>query len=182
MALKTFILENSSTKRKRQTDVQNAVREYLKEPKAKVVYGEHGKAAVENTEKKVYISICCAHDVMLVVLYDKPIGIDGEYIPDILDEERKIDTSSLSERFLSDEEAEFLRECASDEEKMNFVRIWVRKEAYTKATGKTLADFPNFSVLDNGRFVPKLGGTSIKLFSIKFPDCENYLFSIAGIE
>ena len=30
MALKVFVLENSTTKKKRQTDIQNAVREYLK--------------------------------------------------------------------------------------------------------------------------------------------------------
>ena len=53
MALKTFILENSNTKKKRQTDVQNAVREYLKNPKVKVVYDEKGRPSIENAEKNM---------------------------------------------------------------------------------------------------------------------------------
>lgn len=182
MALKTFVLENSSTKKKRQSDIQNAVREYLKDPKAKVVYDEKGKATVESSEKKVHISITCTHQVMLVVLYDKAIGIDGEYLPRLLSSDSKIDFSMLAERFFSDEEAEFLRDFSGEEEAMNFARVWVRKEAYIKASGKSLAEFPNFSVVDNNRFLPKVNGISIKLFAIKFPECENYLFAIAGIE
>lgn len=182
MALKTFVLENSSTKKKRQTDIQNAVREYLKDPKAKVIYGEKGKITVESSVKKVHISLTCANNVMLVVLYEKAIGIDGEYLPRLLSADSKIDCSMLAERFFSDEEAEFLRDFTGEEEAMNFARIWVRKEAYVKAAGKSLAEFPNFSVVDNNRFLPKVNGVSIKLFSIKFPECEDYLFAIAGIE
>ncbi len=182
MALKTFVLENSSTKRKRQGDIQNAVREYLKDPKAKVLYDEKGKPTVESAVKKVYISVACSNEVMLVVLYDKAIGIDGEYLPRLTAPDCKIDFSMLAERFFSDEEAEFLRDFTGEEEAINFARIWVRKEAYIKASGKALSEFPNFSVVDNNRFVPKIGGVSIKLFSIKFPECENYLFAIAGIE
>lgn len=182
MALKTFILENSSTKRKRQTDIQNAVREYLGAPKAKVVYDEKGRPTVENTDKKVHISITCAENVMLVVLYDKAIGIDGEYLPKLINPESKIDFTMLAERFFSEEEAEFLRDSSNEEEAENFVKIWVRKEAYVKAAGKTLAEFPNFSVVDNNRFVKKVNNVSIKLFAIKFPECENYLFAIAGID
>ena len=182
MALKTFVLENSSVKKKRQSDIQNAVREYLKDPKAKIVYGEKGKVTVETTEKKVHISITRANNVMLVVLYEKAIGIDGEYLPRLLSTENKIDFSMLSERFFSEEESEFLRDFTGADEAINFARVWVRKEAYVKAAGKTLADFPNFSVVDNNRFLPKVNGVSIKLFSIKFPECEDYLFAIAGIE
>jgi phosphopantetheinyl transferase len=58
----------------------------------------------------------------------------------------------------------------------------VRKEAYIKAAGKTLAEFPNFSVVDGNRFVKKVHGVSIKAFAIKFEDCENYVFAIAGID
>ncbi len=182
MALKTFVLENSTTKRKRQSDVQNAVREYLGAPKAKVVYDEKGRPSVENTEKKVYISITCAGSVMLVVLFDKAIGIDGEYLPKLTSPESKIDFTMLAERFFSDEEAEFLRDSSREAEAETFVRIWVRKEAYVKAAGKTIAEFPNFSVVDGNRFIPKINGITVKFFSIKFPECEDYLFAIAGID
>ncbi len=182
MALKTFILENSSTKKQRQSDIQKKVREYLNEPKIKVVYDEKGRPSVENSEKKVHISITRAGNVMLLVIYEKAIGIDGEYLPRILGPENKIDYMQLAERFYSDDEVEFLRESSRETETENFVKIWVRKEAYVKAAGKTVADFPNFSVVDGSRFLPKVSGVSIKMFSIKFPECENYMFAIAGLD
>ena len=181
MALKTFILENSTTKKKRQADVQNAVREYLKNPKAKVVYDEKGRPSVENAEN-VHISITCAEKIMLLVIYEKAIGIDGEYLPNITADGSKIDHMILAERFFSYDEVEYLRDSAREAERENFVKIWVRKEAYVKAAGKTLAEFPNFSVVDGNRFVKKVHGVSIKAFAIKFEDCENYVFAIAGID
>lgn len=182
MALKTFILENSSTKKQRHADIQKAVRDYLANPKAKVVYDDNGKATVENTEKKVYISVTRANAVMLLVIFDKPIGIDGEHLPTIANPDNKIDYTTLAERFFSDDEVEYLRDAARENEVETFVRIWVRKEAYVKAAGKTLAEFPNFSVVDGTRFVKKCHGITIKTFAIKFPECEDYIFAIAGID
>lgn len=180
MALKTFILENSSTKRQRQSDIQKAVREYLKNPKAKVEYDEKGRPSVVNHEKKINISVTCCGKVMLLVLFEKAIGIDGEYLPSILNAENKIDHTTIAERFFSDEEIEFLRDSSRETELESFVKIWVRKEAYVKAAGKTVAEFPNFSVVDGNRFVKKIHSISIKTFAIKFEDCENYSFAIAG--
>ena len=183
MALKVFVLENSNTKRKRQTDINNAVREYLNNPKAKVVYDEEtGKATVEGAEKKIYISITCANTVMLVALYEKAIGIDGEYIPRVLDENNKVDYVMLADRFFSPEESEFMHETTRETEAETFLRIWVRKEAYVKAAGKTVAEFPKFSVVDGDRFLPKVNNITIKKFAIKFPDCDDYLFAIAGLD
>lgn len=183
MAIKTFILENSSTKKQRRADIQNSVREYLKEPKAKVVYDENGdKPTVENTEKKHYISITRAGEVMLVVLCDRPVGIDGEYLPRILSPENKIDYLSLAERFFTDDEAEFIRDAAGGTEAETFVKLWTRKEAYIKCVGKTISEFPNFSVVDGSKLISKLGNVPLRKFSIKFPGCEDYMFMIAGLE
>lgn len=182
MALKTFILENSTTKKKRQSDIQNAVREYLGNPKVKVVYDEKGRPSLENAEKKLHISITEANKVMLVVLYEKPIGIDGEYLPRITSPDNKVDYMLLAEKFFSDEENEYLRDSAHGMEAETFVRLWCRKEAYVKASGKTLTEFPNFSVVDGSRMLPKVNGISLKKFAIKFPECEDYHFVIAGIE
>ena len=180
MALKTFILENSNTKKQRQTDIQNSVRSYLNNPKAKVVYDEKGRPTVENVEKKVNISITCCGKVMLLVIFEKAIGIDGEYLPSLLNSETKIDYMQQAERFFSYDEVEYLRDSAREVEGENFVNIWVRKEAYVKAAGKTVAEFPNFSVVDGSRFVKKIHNISIKRFAIKFPECEDYIFAIAG--
>lgn len=183
MAIKTFILENSSTKKKRQADIQNAVREYLKEPKAKVVYDENGeKPSVENTEKKHYLSITRSGAVMLAVLCDRPVGIDGEYLPRILSPENKVDYIALAERFFTDEETEFIRDSERGAEAETFVKLWTRKEAYVKCIGKTIAEFPNFSTVEGSKLLAKIGGVPLRKFSIKFPDCENYLFTIAGLE
>jgi len=180
MALKTFILENSSTKKQRQSDIQKSVREFLNNPKAKVVYDEKGRPSVENVEKKVNISITCCGKVMLLVIFEKAIGIDGEHLPSVIDPEKKIDYIQLAERFFSYDEVEYLRDSAREAEGENFVNIWVRKEAYIKAAGKTVAEFPNFSVVDGSRFVKKIHNISIKRFAIKFPECEDYIFAIAG--
>lgn len=183
MALKVFVLENSTTKKKRQSDIQNSVREYLNNPKAKIVYDEeNGRISVENTDKKYYISIAMANTVMLVALYDKPVGIDGEYLPRATAKDNKVDYTLLAERFFSEEEAEFMHDTTRETEAENFIRIWVRKEAYVKAAGKTIAEFPNFSVVDGMRFLPKVNGISLKKFAIKFPDSEDYFFVIAGVE
>ena len=182
MALKTFVLENSDTKRQRHEDIERAVREYLKNPEIKINYDENGKATVENSEKKVYISVTCANAVMLVVLYEKPIGIDGEYLPPLLSNESKVDYTMLAEKFFSDEESEFMHDSTRETEAENFIKIWTRKEAYVKAAGKTIAEFPNFSVVEGIRLLPKVNGISLKKFSIKFPDCEDYLFVIAGVD
>lgn len=182
MAIKTFILENSSTKKQRQADIQNAVREFLKDKKVKITYDENGIPSVENTEKKLYLSITRAEKVMLAVLCDKPVGIDGEYLPRMTSPDNKVDYMMLAERFFSVEESEFVRESDSGKEAENFLRVWIRKEAYVKCVGKTIAEFPNFSVIDNSRFVPKLKGVSLKLFKINFPECDDYMFVIAGVE
>ncbi|MBE6682747.1 MAG: 4-phosphopantetheinyl transferase family protein [Ruminococcaceae bacterium] len=180
MALKTYILENSSTKKQRQSDIQKKLREYLDNPKAKVVYDDNGKATVENVEKKVHISITCCGKVMLLVIFEKAIGIDGEYLPRIKDPANKVDYMLLAERFFSCDEVEYIREGSDDMIAENFARVWVRKEAYIKAAGKTLAEFPNFSVVDGSRFVKKIHSIAIKTFAIKFPECEDYIFAIAG--
>lgn len=180
MSLKTFILENSSTKKQRQSDIQKKLREYLDNPKAKVVYDEKGRPTVENVEKKVHISVTTCGAVMLLVIFEKAIGIDGEYLPRLTAPENKVDYMLLAERFFSYDEVEYLRDCAREAEAETFANIWVRKEAYVKAAGKTVAEFPNFSVVDGSRFVKKIHNISIKKFQIKFPDCESYTFAIAG--
>ena len=160
--------------------VQHAVKDYLGDPKAKVVYDEKGKPTVEGTEEKWHISVTTTGAVMLVALADCPIGIDGEYLPRFDAPDNKIDYSALAERFFSEEEADYVRDAADSTER--FVRVWTRKEAYVKCAGKTLADFPNFSVVDGEKLAPKVRGVTIKKFGINFPGSNEYLFVIAGVE
>ncbi len=181
MGIKTFVLENSKTKKKRHSDVLAAVRAHLGDDSVKVVYDEKGKPSVEGGKSKHYISVTTTGSVMLCVLSDTPVGIDGEYMPRFENNPHKPDYTALAERFFTDDEAEFVRDGLGTEWE-RFARIWVRKEAYVKCVGKTLADFPNFSVIDGTKVAPKVNGIPIKKFNIKFDDCENYLFAIAGID
>ncbi len=182
MALKTFILKNKGSKAERREAIQNAVRKYLNDENVTIEYGEKGMPLVENWSKRLHIAISCAHEIMMVVLYEKPVGIDAEYLPTISDPKSRVDYNILAERFLSFDESEYIRDTSHGTEAENFARIWVRKEAYVKAAGKSLVDFPNFSVVDGSRLLPKLNGITIKKFAIKFPDSENYVFAIAGVD
>ena len=180
MKLKLFVLENSTVKRTRHSAVQRAVKEYLGgAARIKVVYDDKGKPSVEGTEPKWYISVTTTGSVMLVALADCPIGIDGEYLPRFEKPGNRIDYIALAERFFSDEEADYIRESIDPAEK--FVRVWTRKEAYVKCAGKTLAEFPSFSVVDGDKFAAKVRGVNIKKLGINFPGSGDYLFVIAGV-
>jgi phosphopantetheinyl transferase len=84
----------------------------------------------------------------------------------------------MAERFFTEEEAEYVRE--GDDDPLRFVKVWVRKEAYSKYTGKGLSDFSSFSVSDGEKLYSKVGGVPIKKFSPAFPGSSDYLFVIAG--
>jgi phosphopantetheinyl transferase len=107
------------------------------------------------------------------------VGIDGEYLPRY--KEGRTDYAMLADRFFSGEESEYLRSGATvADEKERFMKIWTRKEAYVKCTGKGVADFPSFSVVESDKIVSKLGNIPLRKFSITFEGCEDYLFAIAG--
>ena len=85
---------------------------------------------------------------------------------------------SLARRFFTDEEAEYVRD--GEDTGVRFAKIWIRKEAYSKYTGKGLADFSNFSVNDGERFYGKVNGGPVKRLNVSFPGSNEYLFAVAG--
>ena len=176
MALKCIVLENNPHKEVRHAAVLEAVREYLGSDEIEIVYNERGKPSIEGAKK--HISVTTTGEKMIVALSDTPVGIDGEYLPRY---EGKTDYSMLADRFFSGEEAEYVRAGATVvDEKDRFMKIWIRKEAYVKCSGKGVADFPSFSVVDGDKLLSKVGHTPIRKFSISFPGCEDYIFAIAG--
>lgn len=179
MAIKTFILEYFSEKEKRHNAIEKSLKEFLKNDNIQVLYTQKGKPYIIGTETEKFISVTTTGKIMLCVYSDKPVGIDGEHLLRF-GSNNKTDYIALSERFFSEEEADFVRE--GDGDPMRFVRVWVRKEAYVKLTGKGLADFLNFSVTDGVKFFSKVDGVPIKKFSINFPGSNEYLFAIAGAE
>ena len=177
MALKCIVLENNPDKEVRHAAVLEAVRKYLGSDEVMVNYGATGKPSITGAKK--YISVTTTGDKMIVALSDSPVGIDGEYLPRY--KEGRTDYAMLADRFFSGEESEYVRSGATVvDEKERFMKIWTRKEAYVKCTGKGVADFPSFSVVESDKIVSKLGNIPLKKFSINFEGCEDYLFAIAG--
>ncbi len=176
MELKTFILANSADKAERHAAVNAAVKGYYGDA-ANVEYSSQGVPSITGTEVQKYISITTCGNIMLCVVCSQPVGIDGEYLPRYKDS--KMDYQGIAERFLSDDEAEFIRKGDGDYER--FVKVWTRKEAYVKCIGKGVAQFPQFNVCDGEKFVGKIGGVTIKKFSIKFDGSDDYMFAIAGV-
>ncbi|MBP5230299.1 MAG: 4'-phosphopantetheinyl transferase superfamily protein [Clostridia bacterium] len=178
MALKCIILDYTPDREKRHGDVEDAVRAYMKED-VRIEYSPKGKPYIVGSREDMHISVTTTGSKVLVALYENPIGIDGEYIPRY--DGWKTDYAALAERFFSAEEAEYIRGEDPDSEKEKFLKIWVRKEAYVKCVGKTIAEFPHFSVVEGEKILSRIGNVSVRKFNIRFDGCEDYLFAIAGV-
>jgi len=81
-------------------------------------------------------SISHTQDRLVVLLsLEGPVGIDLESL------HRQLPWQKLAERFFCPEEAATLAAAPSDEARRQaFLRLWTRKEAFVKATGKGIAD------------------------------------------
>lgn len=177
MAIKTYVYEYHADKNERHELVTAALHEFTGNDSLVITYNQRGKPVVKGN--KVHLSVTHTGEVMVVVFSNKQIGVDGEYVPRI--KQKKTDYYNLAERFFSEDEAEYVR--SADDIAIAFTKVWVRKEAYVKYTGKGLSDFPNFSVVnDSGHFESEVGGVNIKRFNPSFPMSEDYIFAIATNE
>jgi 4'-phosphopantetheinyl transferase len=89
--------------------------------------------------------------ILIAVTLDNSVGVDVEKI------NANIDFESLSARFFSKKENQYLSNL-EDSKKLNaFYNIWTRKEAFIKATGKGIAyGLDNFSVCSDNEFTSKI--------------------------
>ncbi len=174
MAVTTLILENNPNRDVRHAALLNALREHFNNPDIDIEYTGKGKPIVKNINK--HISVTTVEDMMICAISDTVIGIDGEHVTRFADS--KTDFVAIAERFFTDEEADYVRE--GDDVALRFAKIWVRKEAYCKFTGKGLSDFANFSVTDGERFYSKINGIPIKRFNVSIPSSSEYFFAIVG--
>lgn len=175
MSTTTLVLENNKNKEERHAVLLNELRNYLQNPDLELEYSPKGKPSLVGSRK--YISVTTTGTVMVCVISDTPVGIDGEYMPRF-SEESKTDYTAIAERFFTEEEAEYVRD--GDADGVRFAKIWIRKEALSKFTGKGLSDFSNFSVNDGERFYGRINGIPIKRLNVSFPGSTEYLFAIAG--
>ncbi len=95
-------------------------------------YGEHGKPALASLTKHLYFNLAHSDDLVVYAIAHQPIGIDIEKIKASYEQ-------GLPERFFSPQECESLK-CFTDTKRVSaFYRIWAKKEAIIKASGKGLA-------------------------------------------
>lgn len=97
------------------------------------LYGPHGKPGLENKVPgdELFFNMSHSNGLLLcAVTRSREIGIDLEYI------RHEISPEQISERYFSTQEAEYLRAFPKHARERAFFTLWVRKEAYIKATGK----------------------------------------------
>ena len=193
--IKLIVTENLSTEDARHKKLLAEVRALLEDKKLKIEYSVRGKPSITGTAEPKFISVTTCGKYMVAAVSNTAIGIDGEWLgrfgsaragsgqdesacDESAQERGKVDYTAIAERFFTEEEAEFVR--GGDGEHERFIRIWVRKEAFVKFTGKGLVDFPNFSVSDGERFFGKVNGVPIKKLVIPTEDAAEYVFAVAG--
>lgn len=93
-----------------------------------IAYNSQGKPYfLSNCEN--FFNISHSSNYVACVIGDRPVGIDIE--------KTREGRQNLAKRFFDESEAEWIKECDSDE---RFFRIWTLKEAYGKATGQGVLD------------------------------------------
>jgi 4'-phosphopantetheinyl transferase len=116
-------------------------------------YGEFGKPALDAPfmTNELRFNLSHAGDIALCAVTEGcEVGIDIELVREKLDVER------IAERFFSPAERKLIAEASDPSD--TFSRIWVRKEAYVKGTGRGVgADLTQFTVSPQGDVVPVEG-------------------------
>lgn len=176
MSAQIFVFENVKEKEERHKLLQSALRDYSGIDSAEIIYKSKEKPVIKGTNKDMYVSVTTVGEVMVCVFSEKPVGIDGENITRIKDENSTVDYLALAERFFTSEEADYCR----DGDPVNFANVWMRKEAYCKYAGLGLKDFHTFSVANDEKLFNKVKGVPIKRLSPQFPGSSDYLFVVAG--
>ena len=94
----------------------------------KTGYNSQGKPYFLSN-REIFFNISHSSNYVACVIGDRPVGID-------IEKARK-GRQNLAKRFFDISEAEWIKECDSDQ---RFFRIWTLKEAYGKATGQGVLD------------------------------------------
>ena len=120
----------------------------------KFYYAEHDKPFIKekHNNKTIKFNISHSEDYILIALtLENRVGIDIEKI------NKKIDAESLSKRFFSQNEYEYLKSIEINKKLDAFYTIWTKKEAFIKATGKGVAfGLDKFSVTSDKQIISKI--------------------------
>jgi 4'-phosphopantetheinyl transferase len=98
---------------------------------------DYGKPSVESIAPQLRaLSFSLSHTRGLVacaIALNAPLGVDVERI----DQSRHV--QQIANRFFSEKEAAWLRQCSAELRNIHFVELWTLKEAFFKATGVGLS-------------------------------------------
>ena len=118
-----------------------------------------GKPYFENKEAP-YFSVSHTGSLWACLFADRPIGMD-------LQQKTKADWLKLAERFFTPEEKDYVRIFGEE----GFFKIWVRKEAYVKCIGSTLArELSKASMVRDGILLEKLSFKDGDFFMGEIPE------------
>lgn len=111
---------------------------YLHMPPAQIAfeYGPHGKPCLAASYAASNLRFNASHSrdyALYAFTYGRDIGADIEYMRPLPD------ANLIAERFFSPHERATLRGLPAEQQHAAFYAAWTRKEAYTKAIGKGLA-------------------------------------------
>lgn len=155
--MKLYICEDvESAKRQSREFAEMCVRDYTGEKKAQFIFtkNKYGKPFIKNRD--IYFSLSHSGNLLICAVSRYNIGADCQII-NIKDIER---CKKIAARFYSSHENIFLNSLPEAKYINHFFKIWTKKEAYIKYTGKGLAEgLSTFSVnhLDGVRFIKYTG-------------------------
>ena len=132
-----------------------------------IAYNSQGKPYfLSNCE--IFFNISHSSNYVACVIGNRPVGIDIE--------KASKGRQNLAKRFFDVSEAEWIKECDSDE---RFFRIWTLKEAYGKATGQGVLDILDKIVyrLEKGKMTAYMYGLP-QNFTIVEKEVDGFSLSV----
>jgi len=103
----------------------------------KFATNKYGKPSIESSDPQVRaLSFSLSHTrgcVACAITRDAPIGVDVQRI------DKTQSVKEIADRYFSEEEALWLRQCSGDLRKIRFFELWTLKEALLKALGVGLS-------------------------------------------
>jgi 4'-phosphopantetheinyl transferase len=139
------------------------------------VMGPQGKPDLTpQSASPLHFNLSHSQDWVLYAMARKPIGVDIEQIrafPDAL---------RLADRFFASSEYQIIQDQPAETRDLTFLRHWVCKEAYVKATGQGIAHQLNQVVLDFAKFANFASATPqpYSLIQLQSPDPNWQLLEI----
>lgn len=93
--------------------------------------GEHGKPVLPQ-HSDLHFNLSHSHDLAILAIASRPVGIDIEYIDGMRD------WQGIMQRFYTASEVQKILALPAAMQQQAFFQVWTRKEAHMKVTGKGL--------------------------------------------